>query len=82
MRAPRETYLCAHAFFKGHNVLAALLALVRRRLDLRQQVIGHELLTDAQVLDVGVDVTGMRVPVLGALRFMVGQGPLMRVKIS
>ena len=55
-------------------------SLARLRLDLRQQVIRHPLLACARVVEIGMDVTGMRVAVLGTLRLVIGQGPLMDVR--
>ena len=56
------------------------LAPARRRLDLRQQIIGHQLLTVAQILAVQMNVTLVRIIVLGALRLVVGQRALVRVR--
>src|SRR5260370_28851607 len=51
--------------FEVDDIVAALLALARLRLDQAEQVIRHRLLTLAQVVNVGMDVARMRVAPLG-----------------
>ena len=43
---------------------AVLVALARLRLDLRQQIIGHRLLTVAQIIKVRMNVAGVRIAFL------------------
>ena len=53
--------------FEMHYVVAVLLALARLGwLDLRQQIIGHRLLTVAQIVKVRMDIAGVGI-VLDAL---------------
>ena len=60
------------------DVVVALFAIAWRR-DLREQVIGYALLTLAQVIEIRMNVTSVRVAVPGALRLVVGQRALVAI---